>query len=46
MIEIKNLVKKYGNHVAVDDISFTLQPNKNYDKKGISHKYKFGDALS
>ena len=30
MIEIKNLVKKYGNHVAVDDISFTLEPGKIY----------------
>lgn len=24
MIEIKNLVKRYGNHFAVDDISFTI----------------------
>ena len=30
MIEIKNLVKKYGNHVAVDDISFVLEPGKIY----------------
>lgn len=30
MIEIKNLVKKYGNHVAVDDISFTVEPGKVY----------------
>ena len=30
MIEIKNLVKKYGNHVAVDDISFTVEPGKIY----------------
>lgn len=30
MIEIKNLVKKYGNHVAVDDISFILEPGKIY----------------
>lgn len=30
VIEIKNLVKKYGNHVAVDDISFTLEPGKIY----------------
>lgn len=30
MIEIKNLVKKYGNHLAVDDISFTLEPGKIY----------------
>ncbi|NLY43720.1 MAG: ATP-binding cassette domain-containing protein [Clostridiaceae bacterium] len=25
MIEIKNLTKKYGNHVAVDNISFTVE---------------------
>ena len=30
MIEIKNLVKKYGNHVAVNDISFTVTPGKIY----------------
>lgn len=30
MIEIKNLVKKYGNHVAVDDISFTVESGKIY----------------
>lgn len=30
MIEIRNLVKKYGNHVAVDDISFTVESGKIY----------------
>ncbi|WP_051685030.1 ABC transporter ATP-binding protein [Clostridium sp. KNHs205] len=25
MIEVKNLVKKYGEHLAVDDLSFTLE---------------------
>lgn len=25
MIEVKNLTKKYGNHVAVNDISFTVE---------------------
>lgn len=30
VIEVKNLVKKYGNHKAVDDISFTLEPGKIY----------------
>lgn len=25
MIEVKNLVKKYGDHLAVDDLSFTLE---------------------
>ncbi|MCR5743439.1 MAG: ABC transporter ATP-binding protein [Lachnospiraceae bacterium] len=30
MIEVKNLVKMYGNHLAVDDISFTLEPGRVY----------------
>jgi ABC-2 type transport system ATP-binding protein len=30
VIEVKNLTKIYGNHVAVDDISFTLEPGKIY----------------
>lgn len=30
MIEITNLVKKYGNHVAVDDLSLTVEPGKIY----------------
>ncbi|MBQ8626536.1 MAG: ABC transporter ATP-binding protein [Agathobacter sp.] len=30
MIEISNLVKKYGNHVAVDDLSLTVEPGKIY----------------
>lgn len=30
MIEVKNLTKIYGNHVAVEDISFTLEPGKIY----------------
>ena len=25
MIEVKNLVKKYGDHLAVDNISFTVE---------------------
>lgn len=30
MIEVKNLVKKYGNHVAVDDLSFTVEQGQIY----------------
>lgn len=30
VIEIKNLVKKYGDHVAVDDLSLTVEPGKIY----------------
>ena len=30
MIEIKNLVKKYGNHVAVNDISLTVESGRIY----------------
>ena len=30
MIEVKNLVKRYGNHMAVDDLSFTIEKGKIY----------------
>lgn len=28
MIEVKNLVKRYGNHLAVNDLSFTVETGK------------------
>lgn len=30
MIQIKNVTKKYGNHVAVDDITLDIKPGKIY----------------
>ncbi len=30
MIEVKNLVKRYGNHIAVDNLSFSLEPGRIY----------------
>ena len=30
MIEINHLVKEYGSHVAVDDLSLTVEPGKIY----------------
>ena len=30
MIEVKDLVKKYGDHVAVDHLSFTIEKGKIY----------------
>lgn len=30
MIEVKNLVKRYGDHLAVDDLSFTVEQGKIY----------------
>ena len=30
MIEVKNLVKKYGDHLAVDDLSFKIEKGKIY----------------
>lgn len=30
MIEVKNLVKRYGNHTAVSDLSFTIEKGKIY----------------
>ena len=34
MIEISNLVKKYGDHVAVDNLSLTVKPGKIYGLLG------------
>lgn len=34
MIEINNLVKKYGDHVAVDNLSMTVEPGKIYGLLG------------
>lgn len=31
MIEVKDLVKKYGDHVAVDHLSFTIEKEKFMD---------------
>ena len=30
MIEVKNLVKRYGNHLAVDHLSFTVEKGQIY----------------
>ena len=30
MIEVRNLVKKYGNHLAVDHLNFTVEKGKIY----------------
>ncbi len=30
MIEVKNLVKKYGNHLAVDHLNFTIEEGHIY----------------
>ena len=30
MIQVKKLVKKYGGHVAVDDLTFTVEQGKIY----------------
>ena len=30
MIEVKNLVKKYGNHLAVDHLDFQIKPGMVY----------------
>lgn len=30
MIEVRNLVKRYGDHIAVDHISFTVEPGQIY----------------
>ena len=30
MIQVENLVKKYGNHTAVDQLSFTVEKGQIY----------------
>ena len=30
MIEVKNLVKRYGDHVAVNNLSFTVEEGQIY----------------
>lgn len=34
MIEVKHLTKRYGNHLAVSDLSFTVKPGKVYGLLG------------
>lgn len=34
MIEVKNLVKRYGDHIAVNDLSFTIEEGKIYGLLG------------
>lgn len=34
MIEVKNIVKKYGSHIAVDHLNFTVEPGKIYGLLG------------
>ncbi|MCR4674474.1 MAG: ABC transporter ATP-binding protein [Lachnospiraceae bacterium] len=34
MIEVKNLTKNYGNHAALDGLSFTVEPGKIYGLLG------------
>ena len=40
MIEVKNLTKRYGNHVAINDISFKLANGKIYGILGSYHSGK------
>lgn len=36
MIEVSHLVKKYGNHLAVDDLTFTMEEGKIYGFLGAN----------
>lgn len=36
MIEVKNLVKRYGDHLAVDDLSFTVERGQIYGFLGLN----------
>ena len=39
MIEVKNLVKKYGDHIAVDHLSFTVEEGHIYESGGGQEMY-------
>lgn len=43
MIEINHLVKKYGSHVAVDDLSLTVEPGKIYGFLGLERSRKINN---
>ena len=38
MIEVKNLVKKYGNHLAVDHLDFQIKPGMVYGFLGLTEQ--------
>lgn len=40
MIEIKNVTKKYGNYVAVEDISFKVEESSIYGLSAITAQAK------
>ena len=40
MIEIKNVTKKYGNYVAVEDISFKVEESSIYGHVGYNDAAK------
>ena len=39
MIEVKNLVKKYGSHLAVDHLNFTVDTGQIYGFLGRSEEH-------
>ena len=43
MIEVKNLVKKYGDHIAVDHLSFTVEEGHIYGFLGPNGAGKIHD---
>ena len=51
MIEVKNLVKKYGSHLAVDHLNFTVDTGQIYGFLGTErcrkvHNDEYYDRLS
>lgn len=40
MIEVKNLVKKYGDHLAVDHLTFTVEKGQIYGFLGPNGRRK------
>ena len=36
MIEVRNITKKYGDHTALDDVSFNIEKGKVYGLLGVN----------
>ena len=43
MIEVKNLVKKYGDHMAIDHLNFTIEKGRVYGFLGLEPSRKIYD---
>lgn len=45
MIEVKNLVKKYGDHMAIDHLNFTIEKGRGYGFLELTGAEKMGKYI-